>query len=76
MQNSYAVPTSEPDPIEQISNSLRTELTGLFQVTSVTARSRGELISFGGRLINDTDASYMEISRRFQPTRIHALTAP
>jgi membrane-associated protease RseP (regulator of RpoE activity) len=66
MQNSYAVPTSELDPIEQISNSLRNELTGLFQVTSVTARSRGEMISFSGHLLNDTDASYIEISRRFQ----------
>jgi len=67
MQDSFAVPTSEPDPIEQISNSLRTELAGLFQVTSVTARSRGEMISFGGHLLSDTDASYSEISRRFQP---------
>jgi membrane-associated protease RseP (regulator of RpoE activity) len=38
---------------------------GLFQVTNVAARARGQVISFGGRLLYDAESSYDEIHRRF-----------
>lgn len=66
MESLYAVPAEQPDPIEQVSNALRLELAGLFQVTNVATRSRGQVISFGGRLLHDPDASYDEIRRRFR----------
>jgi membrane-associated protease RseP (regulator of RpoE activity) len=63
MQNSYSLP--QPDPLQQIVNTLKGELLGLFQVRTVATRSRGRIISFGGQLLYEPDAGYDEISRRF-----------
>ncbi len=71
MQSQYAIPASEPDPVQQIADTLRLELRGLFQVSSVNAQSRGQVITFGGRLLVNADSSYEEIRRRF---RAHGYT--
>jgi membrane-associated protease RseP (regulator of RpoE activity) len=63
MQNSYSIP--QTDPLQQIINTLRGELLGLFQVRTVATRARGRVISFGGRLLYEPEMSYDEISRRF-----------
>ncbi|MCI0397345.1 MAG: site-2 protease family protein [Chloroflexi bacterium] len=69
MQGYYTIST--PDPLQQTTNVLRAELMGLFQVNNVATRGRGRVISFGGRLLYDADASYDEIQRRF---RAHGYT--
>jgi membrane-associated protease RseP (regulator of RpoE activity) len=53
------------DSIQSAVSALQGELLGLFQVTNVAARGRGQIISFGGRLLYDADSSYEEIQRRF-----------
>ncbi|MFZ0546712.1 MAG: site-2 protease family protein [Candidatus Promineifilaceae bacterium] len=63
MQSSY--PITQPDPLQQITDTLRGELLGLFQVRTVATQARGRVISFGGRLLYEPDRSYDEISRRF-----------
>ncbi len=63
MQHSYTLPP--PDPLQQVINTLRGELLGLFQVRTVATKSRGRIISFGGQLLYEPDAGYDEISRRF-----------
>ena len=66
MQSAYVIPAPETDPVEQITNTLHQELKGLFHVTSVNARSQGNVIIFGGRLLVHADSGYDEIRRRFQ----------
>lgn len=66
MQEISTVPVPEPDPLEQTTNTLRSELGGLFQVTNVTSRTHGQVIIFSGRLLVKADISYEEIKRRFQ----------
>ena len=63
MQNSFSL--SQPDPLQQIIDTLRGELLGLFQVQTVATQARGRVISFGGQLLYEPDTSYDEISRRF-----------
>lgn len=53
------------DPVQQIIDSLRAELLGLFQVEQIDSRGRGQTITFAGRLLNDADTSYDELQRRF-----------
>ncbi len=66
MENSYTVPLSEPDPVEQVTNTLRGELRGLFQVLDVSSQSSGQVITFTGHLQVTADSSYGEIRRRFR----------
>lgn len=56
---------SQPDPLQQIIDTLRGELLGLFQVRTVGTKARGRIISFGGRLLHEPDVTFDEISRRF-----------
>lgn len=63
MQNTYSLP--QTDSLQQIINTLRGELLGLFQVRTVATKARGRVISFGGQLLYEPDSSFDEISRRF-----------
>ncbi|NIP23594.1 MAG: site-2 protease family protein, partial [Phycisphaerae bacterium] len=56
---------SQPDPLQQIIDTLRGELLGLFQVRTVATKARGRIISFGGHLLHEPDITFDEISRRF-----------
>lgn len=67
MDSSYPIQIAETDPNEHITDTLRAELTGLFQVTDVRYQSKGDLIAFNGRLLVNPDRSYDEIRRRFLP---------
>jgi membrane-associated protease RseP (regulator of RpoE activity) len=71
MQSITPVTLPETDPQEQIANVLRSDLSGLFEVTSVGHQPDVPAIVFGGRFIQDPDASYDELRRRFQS---HAYT--
>jgi hypothetical protein len=42
-------PPAPPDPIQQASSTLRSELVGFFQVDQVVSRSSGRIIDFRGR---------------------------
>jgi membrane-associated protease RseP (regulator of RpoE activity) len=67
MQNYHSVSLAEPDPIKQITAALGEELAGLFLVIDVSSQSRGQIITFEGRLLSDSESSYDEIRRRFHP---------
>ena len=71
MQTESPVTLPETDPQERIVDALRSDLTGLFAVTSVTQQPEVPAIAFSGRFVQDPDASYDELHRRFQ---IHAHT--
>lgn len=71
MQRLQAYSPPEPDPVEQTALALRSELSGVFQVSSVTPRSSGRVITFAGRLLSAPEAGYDEIQRRF---RTHGYT--
>jgi membrane-associated protease RseP (regulator of RpoE activity) len=66
MQNESPITLPETDPQERIVNALRSDLTGLFEVTSVTQQPKVPAIAFSGRFIQDPAAGYDELLRRFQ----------
>ena len=59
-------PAEPPDPLAQTVEILRADLTGLFMVADVAPRPKLPAIAFAGRFLQDPDASYDEIHRRFQ----------
>ncbi|MDX1615973.1 MAG: site-2 protease family protein [Candidatus Promineifilaceae bacterium] len=61
-----ASPLTWSDPLEQTTQALRSELTGIFQVSGVRAEGRGQTIIFSGRFLHDPGQSYDEIRRRFR----------
>ncbi len=58
---------AQPDPLLLVTEALHDELDGLFQVNQVSRRDRGRTIAFTGRLLDNRDAGYDEMRRRFQP---------
>jgi hypothetical protein len=65
---SYPTTVLEPqiDPLERDAKTLQSELVGLFQVTSVNLSATRMAISFGGTILQEPEACYEEIRRRFQ----------
>lgn len=64
----YSAPyISYQDPLQQVTNRLHGELMGLFRVLQVTTQTNGQVITFSGELLQEAEASYSEIERRFQP---------
>lgn len=71
MRTDSPATSPETDPQERIVELLRSDLSGLFEVTSISQQPEVPAIVFNGRLIHDPDASYDELHRRFQS---HAFT--
>jgi membrane-associated protease RseP (regulator of RpoE activity) len=63
-------PVVEPavlsEPMEQLIEVLRADLTGLFMVADVAPRPAIPAIAFAGRFLRNPDSSYDELHRRFQ----------
>jgi membrane-associated protease RseP (regulator of RpoE activity) len=64
---SYSPLPAQPDPLLFVIEALHHELDGLFQVNQTSRRNRGRTIAFIGRLLDNSDAGYDEMQRRFQP---------
>jgi membrane-associated protease RseP (regulator of RpoE activity) len=58
---------SQVDPLEQDAKALQSKLAGLFQVSRVNLSPTRMAISFDGEILNDPEASFEEIQRRFKP---------
>ena len=54
------------DPLQQTVNRLHGELLGMFQVRQTSSNVNGQVITFNGQWLYDTEAGFSEVERRFQ----------